>query len=118
MALRRAEKKKRDTYPELVESAQLRLLTAAIEVGGRLSKEARDVLKELARARSLSEPLALRAAVARSLRSRWLTMVSVISQDALAATLLNDGVAFLDAPTCPMPHSVDLWLNDARFGAS
>ena len=111
VALRRAEKKKRDTYPELVDSAQLRLFTAAMEVGGRLSKDATSLLTDLACLRSQSEPSALRASAARSLRRRWLTMISVVSQDAFAATLLNDGVAFLDVPMCPMPHAVDLWLD-------
>ena len=40
VSLRRAEKSKNDTYPELVESSQLRLETVACEIGGRISKRA------------------------------------------------------------------------------
>ncbi len=39
-------------------------------------------------------------------------MISVVSQDALAATLVDDGVALLDAAQVPCPSSVEVWLDD------
>ena len=109
----REEASKMSTYPELVDCAQLRLLTAGIEVGGRLSRAAHKLLLDLAKARAESEPRVLRSSVARAFRARWVVLISVAAQDALAATLVNDGVSFLDAPVAGAPRSVDLWLDDA-----
>ena len=94
VALRRAERHKRSTYSELAASPQLRLLTAGVEAGGRMSSESRKLIKELAVSRSQSELPFLRPSVARAFRNRWVIMASVAAQDALAATSDNDGVGF------------------------
>ena len=114
VALARGERSKQSTYPELTSSPQLRLLTAGIEVGGRMNRSALKLLADLATARAESEPRILRSIIARAFRARWTTMVSLAAQDALAATLVNDGVAFLDTPVDGSPLAVDLWLDDAR----
>ncbi len=114
VALQRGRRDKETTYPELLGSSQLRLLTAGAETGGRLSHEAVRLLSELAAHKAASEPQALRAAAARAWRARWITMVSFVCQDALAATLVDDGVALLDTPALVGPLSVDVWLDDAR----
>ncbi len=114
VALQRGRHDKETTYPELLGSSQLRLLTAGAETGGRLSHEAVRLLGELAAHKAASEPQALRAAAARAWRARWITMVSFVCQDALAATLVDDGVALLDTPALVGPLSVDVWLDDAR----
>ena len=98
---------------ELLSSPLLRLLAAGIETGGRLSKEALDLLSILASHKAVSEPPALRAAAARAWRARWVTMVSVVCQDSLAATLIDDGVSLLDTALSPEPLSVDVWLDGA-----
>ena len=112
VALERGRRAKETTYPELLQSSRLRLLTAGIETGGRLSIEGLDLLSKLAAHKTGSEPPALRASAARAWRSRWVTMISVVSQDALAATLVDDGVALLDAAQVPGPSSVEVWLDD------
>ena len=96
-----------------MDSAQLRLLTAGIEVGGRMSQAAHKLLRDLAKARAESEPRVLRSSVARAFRARRVMLILVAAQDALAATLVNDGVSLLDAPVAGAPHIVDLWLDDA-----
>ena len=42
-----------------------------------------------------------------------MTMISVVAQDALAATLVNDGVDLLDCADGFAPTSVDLWLDES-----
>ncbi len=113
VALGRGRHSKESTYPELLSSSRLRLLTAGVETGGRLSREASELLSELASFRSISEPQALRASMARAWRARWTIMLSVACQDALAATLVDDGVRFLDSVSTGSPSSVDVWLNEA-----
>ena len=55
-SLRRAEHSKQTTYPELVDSARLRLVTAAMEAGGRSNEAAQQLLSAAAvvRARDVS----------------------------------------------------------------
>ena len=111
VALARGRRKKQTTYPELLQSSRLRLLTAGIETGGRLSHEALDLFEKLAESKARSEPLALRGAMARAWRARWVTMISTVAQDSLAATLVDDGVAVLDLAQSSGPTSVDVWLD-------
>ena len=39
-------------------------------------------------------------------------MLSVTCQDSLAATLVDDGVNFLDAVSTGSPSSIEVWLED------
>ena len=82
VALGRGRRDKESTYPELIESSRLRLLTAGVETGGRLSHEAIQFLGELATYKVASEPFALRASAARAWRARWITLISFVCQDA------------------------------------
>ena len=113
VALGRGRHSKETTYPELLESSRLRLLTAGVETGGRLSKEALHLLDELASFRARSEPPALQGIIARSWRARWTVMLSVACQNALAATLVDDGVSFLDGVSTGSPLGIDVWLDAA-----
>ena len=112
VALGRGRRCKEATYPELMSSSRLRLLTAGVETGGRLSQEALDLLEQLAAHRASSEPQALRGSIARAWRTRWTIMLSVTCQDSLAATLVDDGVNFLDAVSTGSPSSIEVWLED------
>ena len=107
----RAFKHKKDTYGELVDSSVLRLEVAAAEVGGRVCGEALELLEGLARAKARSEPKALRQQAARMWRVRWTTMLAVAVQDAVAATLVNDGARLLDAASSPAPPSSEVWVD-------
>ena len=114
----RARRSKETAYPELVGSSVLQLVVAAIEVGGRMCREARDLLVSAAEARAQCEPAVLRRQAARSWRARWTAMLSVAVQSAVATTLVQEGVALLDAPAGQVPLSVDVWLDgDGPHGA-
>ena len=110
-SFRRAENSKARTYPELVNSSLLKLVTVACEVGGRLNSTGSNLLAEAAAAKARAEPAALRSAAARAWRTRWTTMISVCVQDATAATLVDDGASWLEAADGPVPLAVDVWLN-------
>ena len=85
----RAEKKKRDTYPEFGESgSRAKLIVFGVEVGGRWSKEASKFLSALARAKSQDEPSHLRHAAFSMWHRRWSGIIAIAAQRALAASLL------------------------------
>ena len=110
-SLRVAEKRKERTYPELARSSRLRLITAATEVGGRFNAAARELLEIAAIARARNEPIALRPAAARRWKARWLTLLAVAAQGALAATLSNDGALLADGADGPAPAPANAWLD-------
>jgi hypothetical protein len=111
VSFKRAERSKATTYPELVNSSVLQLVTVASETGGRLNRAGCSLLADAAVARARTEPAVLRKLAARGWRTRWTTLVSVSVQSALAATLVNDGTCLLDAADGPAPLAVDVWLN-------
>lgn len=110
-ALRNARRLKESTYRELLHSPVLGLLTAGCETGGRLATEAVELVEAAACARARTSPALLRPAAARAWRYRWLTMLSVVTQDALAATLVNEGGALLDAADAEAPLLVEVVLD-------
>ena len=59
------------------------------EVGGRLSVESLDILRELARCKARDAPRFLKAAAAQAWHSRWLNMLSVSIQVSCADGLLQ-----------------------------
>ena len=109
VSLRRAEQAKSRAYPELVESSVLRLTTAAMEVGGRTNLASRRLLRTAAAARARSEPLPLRPPAARRWLGRWQKMLAVAAQRALAASLVDDGLALLDGIDGEAPPPAELW---------
>ena len=111
VGVRRAEDHKKTTYPELAGSSVVRLTTVACEVGGRWSEASLTLLRGLAAARAREAPFPLRRATAGAWRARWLARLSVAQQDALAATLVDDGVVALDAPGAAGPSDVDVWVD-------
>ena len=95
-AIKRAERNKERTYPELVDSSVLRLVTLACETGGRWSQTTADLTRQLATARSRDAPSRLRLAASLGWQKRWWAMLAVAAQDALASTLVDDAVVLLD----------------------
>ena len=91
VALADAIKDKETTYPELLNSPMLRLVTAATETGGRMNPAAKKLIRAAAAARARSEPSILQAGLFRALYARWVTMISVAVQDAVAASLVLEG---------------------------
>ena len=110
----RAQRSKHQTYPELVDNPVVKLLVVAAEVGGRLNRESRDLLKTLATFRAQSEPRVLQNQAARIWEQRWLILLGVGVQDALAATLVDEGSRFLGGAPALEPLSVEVWLNGLR----
>ena len=107
----RARRHKETTYPELVDSPLVHLVVAGMEVGGRMSQEALQLIDVAAVHRAQSEPRALRRQAARAWRARWLTLLGVAGQDALAATLVQEGHKVLDAVVGTEPSGTDVWLD-------
>ena len=85
-------RRKQRVYPELVNSPHLRLLVLACEVGGRWGGDAPWLIRALAEHKTATTPEHLRARARKKWESRWWTLLSVSVQDAVAASLLNDGV--------------------------
>ena len=69
------------------------------------------LLKVAAAHRAEKEPAALRSQAARNWESRWLCFLAVATQDAIAATLVDDGSRFLDGHASPDLLSIDVWLD-------
>ena len=104
IAIKRAEKKKKDTYPELVGSNRLRLTTLACETSGRWSEECVKVVRLLARAKARTAREEQRARMAAAYASRWWSMLSVSAQMALASTLVDEKPRCLDGVDGEEPH--------------
>ena len=90
----------------------MRLVTAACETGGRFNWQAAELVETAAFFRARTEVPALRKAAARAWRARWLCMLSVCVQDALAATLVDEGLSLLDSHGGPPPNATEVWLDD------
>jgi len=116
-ALRQAATSKRRTYRELVDSPALRLVVVAAETGRRLNPEANELLAAAAAHQAQSEAAPLRGAVRQASRARWSMLHSAALQDALAATLTNDGTCLLTGVDGPPPSAIDLWLDEPTLAS-
>ena len=113
-ALARAEAAKRDTYPELDGSDVVRLTTLACETGGRWSEVAADTIAQLAVFHARAAPRHLQLSTRLASESRWWALVSCAQQDALAATLVDDGVIVLDGHDAAAPELAELLVDEAH----
>ena len=89
VALHRAARRKRRTYPEFEGAGRCQLVVFGIEVGGRWSQEAPDFIRLLARARGRAVPELVRRSAELAWRNRWSALIAVATQRALAASLLE-----------------------------
>ena len=90
ISLVQAERKNReDTYFELLRARRCRLVVFGMEVGGRWSDGALDLVRRLARGRARRAPIFLRQATAQGYAYRWSALAAVAAQRALAASLLH-----------------------------
>ena len=113
-ALRLARRTKERTYPELMQgNSRCRLVVLAIEVGGRWSTEAVDLIRQLAKARARAAPVRLRGSCAAGLARRWCSLLAAAAHRAYAASLLAlpphsasnvDGDCPCGATCCPSPE--------------
>jgi len=102
VAIASIEDTKAKTYPELVTSNQCKFLVLAGEVGGRWSDTTCRLIRDLATAKSEDAAPRLRKSAAFAWENRWWSMISVATQNALAATLVDDA-----------PHMLHAWEGTA-----
>ena len=108
-----AQRKRRQTYPELDRARRCRLVVFGVEVGGRWSEEAATFVRLLAKARARSAPAALQKAVRAALVHRWSGILSMAVQRSFAASLLELPLDN-ECRDGPMPPWAEL-LADARW---
>ena len=82
-------KKRHDTYRELLAARRCRLVVLGVEVGGRWGDEAVDFLRRLARARVRALPPWLKVSATQGFIHRWSGLAAVAAQCALATSLLE-----------------------------
>ena len=115
-AIRRAERDKRSTYRDLVGSPVLRPTTVACEVGGRWSQDTADLIESLVGAKSRSAAPRLRSSMVVAYRRRWWSLLSLVAQDALASTLVDDALVLLDGRDGVEPLVCDVLADAAACG--
>ena len=96
-AIELAESRKFKKYPELVRSHRCHFIVLAHETGGRWSHTCCELIRALAVERSSTVAPRLRDSTARAWEHRWWAMLSVATQNALAATMLDDAPHMLHA---------------------
>ena len=106
VALSRTRRKHEDDYSELVGGSRARLLVLGCEVFGRWDPEALGCLVALSRHKAREAPELLRSSAALAWHRRWLSLLSVAAQVALAETLV--------APGCP--HLTELGAEPPPLG--
>ena len=72
------------------------LVTLACEIGGRWSEGTIELVEQLAKARARGEPRRMQVAAQHAFAARWWALLSCAQQEALAASLLGDGLPLLD----------------------
>ena len=75
-----------------------------------------ELLRNLAAVRARSAPQLVRTSARAAWLRRWATMLGVAIQDAVAATLVDDGVVTLDGHDGATPLDVDLWVAGGQSG--
>ena len=85
--LETALQRKIDKYPEFEEATRCRLVTIAIEVGGRWDSSAVHFIRQLAVAKARSQPPALRFSTELAFFYRWTSLLSVAALRSLACSL-------------------------------
>ena len=89
VALGRTRRRHQRRYPELVGGDRGRLLVLGSEVGGRWEPEALGVLRSLTATKVREAPVLLRRSAALAWHRRWVCLLSVAAQTALAESLLG-----------------------------
>ena len=93
VALARAERCKRQRYPELLNNTMGKLTILACEVGGRWNDTACRLVGSLAKQKARNAPVLLRHSARAAWQHRWWGLLSVACQAALASTLCGQALA-------------------------
>jgi len=91
VALARGRRAHQRTYRVIVESDRARLMVLGCEAGGRWDSEALDALSSLAAHKAREAPELLRRSATVAWGRRWLSLLSVAAQTAVAETLQSPG---------------------------
>ena len=91
VALGRTRDKHRGDYPELADGERARLLVLGSETFGRWDPEALRAIAVLARHKAEEAPALLRRSAALAWHRRWMGLLSVAAQTALAESILHPG---------------------------
>ena len=107
---------KEKAYPELARGDRCLLVVAAIEAGGRLSRETCELLRDLAHARAQCAPRYLRKATAFAYIRRWSKMLSISVASAVAQSIVctKEELAAAPARSGQAPWQQDV-LSAARL---
>ena len=90
----------------------LHLITAAVEIGGRLCREAIELVEAAAARRARDELPVLRKQAKRGWRKRWLCLLGASVQRSVAVSLVKEGGLQLQSGhESSEPLSVDIWLD-------
>ena len=105
VAIRDAEKAKRNKYHELAGHGRCRLVVIALEVCGRWSSEAASFVRALAKFKAESRPRLLKRSAELLYFKRWTALLACSAQSAFAASLLEQplgGEGCVDGPAPPL----------------
>ena len=100
------------TYRDLHRHGRAKLVILGCETGGRWDPEVHGVLLGLALAKSRDAPRRLQKSAALAWGRRWINMLSVAAQAALAETLVAPGSNHLTEIDGDAPEIADLLLDD------
>lgn len=112
VGIERARRSHAEVYPELVDRARARLVVLGTEVGGRWAPEALTILRGLAKVKSRASPEQLRRSARLAWCRRWIRMLSVAAQNALAETLTKPSSPHLTELDGDTPELSDVLCAD------
>ena len=113
VAVRRERARHEATYADLRRSGRAKLVILGCEVGGRWDPEVIALLRGLAMSRCRDAPLLLQRSALLAWQRRWMNLVSVAAQTALAETLVTPGSSHLTEIDGYSPDLADV-LHAAR----
>ena len=80
-------------YPELAENSCCRLVVVGLEIGGRFSEEAADLIRQLSFAKARAAPAYLHKATVHARERRWSRVLAISAASTYTASLLLDRAA-------------------------
>ena len=99
VAMRQAERRKQQRYPELLQGNYGKLVVLASETGGRWNSQAQRLVGVFAKQKARAAPTLLRKSARAAWSNRWWGLLSIATQASLAATLIADGHLALSGAT-------------------
>ena len=95
--MRKKFSKKKNKWPELLNSRCCKLVMTGMKIDDRWSEEAWSFLEQLAKVKAKTVPVALRRSTKYCFFRRWSQILAVAAQSAFAATLLGEPTGRIQA---------------------